>query len=291
MNGGRNRGQYEPTTRWGLVVVIAAVVLMIVLLVVLFAALNGGSESDGQDRQSAADAPRVGNPAAVSEESTSGETTSQKTTSESPEEQAETGAGDEGESDGEGPDQEEEQQATNQPVSDESGDPDEDQDSGGEGSYGQGAVNERAGFDPLNKNAKPGDLTETDRDRARLTVWKFVSSAYGFSGNDKTAYARGVEQNVVLPDFYESPGGEAIAQRVQNFEEEEVSGAAKLEDFEIESTDPERVVGTASYVTGESFARSGDLRGDKSEYRQRITIVPQGEIYKVSAASEREEMG
>lgn len=290
MNGGSNRGQYEPTTRWGLVVVIAAVVLMIVLLVVLFAALNGGSESDGQDRQSAADAPRVGNPAAVSEESTSEETTSQKTTSESPEEQAETGAGDEGEGDGEGPDQEE-QQATNQPVSDESGDPDEDQDSGGKGSYGQGAVNERAGFDPLNKNAKPGDLTETDRDRARLTVWKFVSSAYGFSGNDKTAYARGVEQNVVLPDFYESPGGEAIAQRVQNFEEEEVPGAAKLEDFEIESTDPERVVGTASYVTGESFARSGDLRGDKSEYRQRITIVPQGEIYKVSAASEREEMG
>lgn len=290
MNGNGNRGQYEPTTRWGPVAVIGAVVLMIVLLVVLFAALSGGSESGGQDRQSAADAPRVSNPAAVSEETTSEETTSEETTSETPEEQGDTSAGDEVEGDGELSASGEES-ATNQPVSEDSGVSEEEQGSEGDRSGQEGAVNEPAGFDPLNKNAEPGDLTETDESRVRLTVSEFVNSAYGFVGDDKTAYARGVEQHVILPDFYDSPAGDAITQRVQNFDAGEVSGAVKLNGFEIETTEPERVAGTATFVTGESYTSNGDVKGAKREYSQRITLVPQGEIYKVSAASEPKESG
>lgn len=284
MNGHSNRGEYEPTTRWGPVAVIAAVVLMMVLSVVLFAALSGGSESSGQDPQSAADAPRVSNPAADGEE-----TTGEETTMAASEEQAETSTSDEGD-DGENS-APEEPQATNQPVSDDGGNPEEDQGSEDGGSGEQGAVNEPAGFDPLNKNAKPGDLTETDEGRVRLTVSKFVNSAYGFSGDDKTAYAREVEQNVILPDFYDSPGGDAITQRVQNFDADEVMGAAKLNDFEIETTEPDRVVGTATFSTGDSYADNGDVEGGKREYRQRITLAPQGAIYKISAASEAREVG
>lgn len=135
------------------------------------------------------------------------------------------------------------------------------------------------------------ELNATQEQRVRGTVSAYIVSAYGYTGSDVTIYARGIEQNVVLPEFYDSAGGEQVKERVQQVREGEVENAAVLERFEIEQRGSEEVVGTAYYAVGDSYDEAGtEVEGGGTSYREQITLVPQDSVYKVRQSSGPEEV-
>lgn len=292
MDGRNTRSEYEPTTRWGPLIIVGAVVLVLVVGIGLLMLIGSGSGEQAQSDQSASQSAPTTNPAVAS-----GETTvalpAEDTEAEEGQASGSPGNGEDGSESG-GSSEGEEASAT--PVSDEQGsDGGEESESGsgaeGGGARPDGAANAPGGFDPLNKNAKPGDLTETDRERVELVVSEFITSAYGYTGDDPTEYVRDVEANVVAPDFYDSPAGVDVTERTQKVNESGVRSSAKLESFEITKTEPERVMGTAYYATGGSYERNGELKGEQTSYSQEIRLVPDGEVYRVRAGSKPEETG
>lgn len=280
------RNAYEPATRWGLLVAIGAVVLVVVIGIAVLMLAGGGSGEQAESNQSASQAPAAPNPAVTPVDETV-ETT--QTTEAAPPAEGEGSASNEDggeQSGGSG----EDTPSTGTPVSgdresaDQQQPPPEAGPGESEGPQSEGAANEPGGFDPLNKNAKPGDLTETDKGRVELAVSKFIISAYGYRGGDPTEYVRGLETNVVVPDFYDSPAGAGVTEQTQKVAEGGVESAATMERFEINKTEPELVEGTAYY-------EAGPVDGSQSNYRQQITLVPDGAVYKVRSASAPQEIG
>lgn len=130
------------------------------------------------------------------------------------------------------------------------------------------------------------ELSATQKQRVEGAVSDYVVSAYGYTGSDPTGYGRAVEQNVVLPDFYNSEGGEHIREQIERLKGSEVRAAAALDRFEIEEAGEQQVVGTAYYSRGESYDESGTgVAGGGERYSERITLVPVQSIYKISEAS------
>jgi len=304
---GGSAGQYDPVRRRGALALIVGAVVAVVVLVALFSLLGGDDESGVAPTVQSTTAS---NPAAGGSETTAvitAESTDQERES-ARAEAAETGSG--GEDSGEGQQDEGDpgQPAQGTPVSesDSGGGPETAPDGDvqppgagspsapGEGSRSEGSEfgsNEPGVFDPAGKDPEPGELTETDRQRVGFTVQKFINAAYGYTGDDVTEYVRGIERNVIFDDFYESPGGGEIKTYVEAVRESGVSAAASLERFEITETNPGDVHGTAYFVVGESYGEQGGVEGETTQFRQRIRLVPEGEVFKVRWISVEEEIG
>lgn len=300
MNDPLRTGGYEPRTRRGLLAVVVSIVVLFAAVIVAVVVFGGGSASE-EEGSAANDLASSGstttsNPAAVSEgEDTTSQADGTETTTK--EEEGSSGAepdgsetsddGSEGESEMESP---EDRAAESRVVSAENddggpGQSSEDGDDSSESSGGRdGGRDEQPGtYDPLGTGAKPEDLTATDRDRARFVVSEFVIAGYGYAGEDATTYGRGIEELVVRPDFYDSPAGKQLSERVESFEEDYVKSAATLDRFKISRTEPGEVIGTAYY-------EAGPVDGSQSRYLQQITLVPDGASYKVLSASTPQEV-
>ena len=93
---------------------------------------------------------------------------------------------------------------------------------------------ESAGFrpDPLGTGASEGDLAPVDEERMRFAAARFVTAAYGYSGDDADAYNQGVGQTVAWPVFYESPGSKEIGRFAEQVDKTGTKSAALLTRFE-----------------------------------------------------------
>lgn len=93
------------------------------------------------------------------------------------------------------------------------------------------------------------DFTEADREQVELTVSEFVSSAYGYSGEDPAAYSQAID-SVVMPDFYSSTGGEWIGRYTEAVGDRGIYSAATLDRLETDGAGSDRVTATAYFQSG-----------------------------------------
>jgi hypothetical protein len=150
---------------------------------------------------------------------------------------------------------------------------------------------ESAGFrpDPLGTGATGGDLAPVDEERVRFAAARFITAAYGYSGDDADAYNQGVGETVAWPVFYESPGSKEIARFAEQVEKTGTRSAALLTRFERTGGDSAAVTGYAYFETGEGYGRNGGLTGSRISYRQKMTLVRSGGAWIVKATEPVEE--
>lgn len=144
-------------------------------------------------------------------------------------------------------------------------------------------------FDPLGKNPEPGDLTQTDEERAKSTADRFITSAYGYTGNSEKEYTKGVMRSALGMDLYRSPGGKRIKKYAEAAGEDGITSAAVMDSFEITETTPERVMGTAHFRVGREYNQYAELEGDTTPFTQELTLAPVGKSYRVIEASVEKE--
>jgi hypothetical protein len=154
-----------------------------------------------------------------------------------------------------------------------------------------GSGREPAGFrpDPLGTGASDGDLAPVDEERVRFAAARFVTAAYGYSGENADAYNQGVGQTVAWPVFYESPGSKEIGRFAEQVEKTGTRSAALLTRFEKTGGDSAAVTGYAYFETGEGYGRNGGLTGSRISYRQKVTLVRSGGAWIVKATEPVEE--
>jgi hypothetical protein len=302
----------EPRPRWFL---FGAVALVLVAVVVLFLVMRGSSQtaegppagvSTTEDFNPAGQESTTMNEGPMPETTASETTNSQTTESETPKSGSESGSesgsgssaeGDSGDgnrdgsdgsgsSDGSGQSGEDVQRAGPEPGSIPGAT------GGGEGNReteSESAAKEPGVFDPAGKNPEPGDLTDTDKQRVEFAASQFVTAVYGYTGDDAEEYVNEIGRTVVGEEFYKSPGGQKVRDYSEEVDVYGVESAAKVDRFEVKDTEPGKVVGMAHFDTADSYSRYGDLEGDKTRYTQKLTLVAEGEIYKVFSAEIREE--
>lgn len=163
-------------------------------------------------------------------------------------------------------------------------------DGGNSGDAGSGE-GEEYGFDPLGKNPKPGDLTETQSQRVKDTADRFITAAYGYTGNSTEDYEAGIEQAALTHGLYRSPGGERIQEYAKAAGEEGITSAAVMDRFEITSTSTGRVEGVAYFEVGSSYNRYAELTGDTTAFEQKLTLAPMQGSYRVIAAEVEQQQG
>lgn len=134
-------------------------------------------------------------------------------------------------------------------------------------------------------------LNETQQQRVQGAVSGYIVGAYGYTGSDPTGYARRVERNVILPDFYYSEGGQYLKERIGHVKDGKVEGAAVLDRFEIQESGDGEVVGTAYFSQGRSYDESGvAIEGGGTSYRERFTLKPFESVYRIAASSGPQEV-
>jgi len=150
---------------------------------------------------------------------------------------------------------------------------------------------EHAGFrpDPLGTGASGGDLAPVDEERVRFAAARFVTAAYGYSGDDADAYNQGVGETVAWPVFYESPGSKEIGRFAEQVEKTGTKSAALLTRFERTGGDSAAVTGYAYFETGEGYGQNGGLTGSRISYRQKMALVRSGGAWIVKTTEPVEE--
>lgn len=154
----------------------------------------------------------------------------------------------------------------------------------------EGAAGEPGSYDPLGTGTSTGDLAPTDEARVSYAAERFVMASYGYTGSDGAEYLAGVAETSLSPDLSLSEGGPEISRYAEQVGESGTKSAAKLTRFEFEEASPDSVVGRAYFETGEGYNPDGELEGEKIAYRQRMTLSRIGEVWKVRATEEIEEM-
>lgn len=131
-------------------------------------------------------------------------------------------------------------------------------------------------------------LSSRAKDRVSLITSGFVSSAYGYSGDDPDAYLGGVMEVSIANGLLSSPGGERIKRYAAVVRGSGLRSAAELRALDV--TDTDRVAGlrqvdvVAYFLTGERYAADGSVEDPTGSYRQRLLLSPYSDIYKVSYA-------
>jgi hypothetical protein len=143
--------------------------------------------------------------------------------------------------------------------------------------------------DPLGTGTSEGDLAPVDEERVRFAAARFVTAAYGYSGDNTDAYNQGVGRTVAWPVFYESPGSREIERFAAQVEETGTKSAALLTRFELTGGSGSEASGYAYFETGEGYGQSGGLTGPKTSYRQKMTLVRSGGAWIVKATEPVEE--
>lgn len=153
-----------------------------------------------------------------------------------------------------------------------------------------GATHEPGGYDPLGFAGESGGLTETDKGRVRLAAARFIAAAYGYSGERGTQrkYLSAVNDSVLSPEFYGSPGGDQVRRYAEGVAASGTESAAKLTGFEVRGVTDGVVEGRAHFETGDAYDDHGDLEGERRAYRQELTLERRGAVFRVKAAGEVE---
>ena len=155
--------------------------------------------------------------------------------------------------------------------------------------HAEGAANEPGSYDPLGTGASAGDLAPVDEERLRYAASSFISTAYGYSGNDVDEYNQNVAQTVVWPQFYQSQGSSEVERYATQVGEGGTKSAALMGEFETLETDPDRITGYAYFETGSGYSEDGTLEGEIQAYRQEMTLVRSGATWKVRSVEKIEE--
>lgn len=138
-------------------------------------------------------------------------------------------------------------------------------------------------------DTEPGGPDPTDEDRARSAADRYITSAYGYSGDSGEDYRRGISRTADTPGFYRSPGGEQVRDYAKAAGKDGISAAAVMESFEITSTEGSTVEGTAYFRAGTEYDRYGELDGEGEPFAIDLTLTPVNSAYEVSrAGAERE---
>lgn len=130
----------------------------------------------------------------------------------------------------------------------------------------------------------------TDEQQVRSAAGRFISAAYGYSGNSTQEYRAGVEKTAIIDELLDSPGGERIEGYSETAGEEGIVAAAKLQRFEITSRSDQAVEGVAYFDVGRSYDRYGNLEGQTTPYKQELTLKLYEGSYRVSAASPEQQV-
>lgn len=153
----------------------------------------------------------------------------------------------------------------------------------------EGAADAGSTYDPLGTGAGEGDLAPTDEKRLSFAAVRYVTAAYGYSGNDREAYNQGVQYTVVLPGFFDSEGSSEIKRYGTQVAERGTKSAAVLTRFEPLEVSAERAVGDAYFKTGDAYAADGGLVGKQRAYRQKMILTRNGVVWKVTAVNNVED--
>ena len=120
-------------------------------------------------------------------------------------------------------------------------------------SGGQDTVREPA-RNPLGTGAAPGQLSPTERLRARGAGERFLKVAYGAWGggsDQREYYERAVTQVVSDPErFYDSPAGEDTREMARAIEKPGVYASVDVKDFEALTESPEMVRCRVRFAVG-----------------------------------------
>jgi len=144
----------------------------------------------------------------------------------------------------------------------------------------EGVGTEPGGHDPLGVGAGPGELSPTERGRAKMAAFHFVRHAYDRPGNDHDEYLSGVTQAVVSPEFFGSPGGKVVGTIADRVAVGGVDSPAAFEGFEARRESLDGAEGMATFRLG----------GDRL-YEQELELVRWGATWRVISAGEIREAG
>lgn len=160
----------------------------------------------------------------------------------------------------------------------------------------EGGVSQEPGsYDPLGVEPKPGQLSQRDAERAELAASKFVTAAYGYTGEDKNKYNQGVGATIIWPGFYDSPAAARITDYASEVEDSGTKSAAKVTEFEKKSVSgkfgKEKIKAVITFSTADTYNRYGEIEGTKKSYRQEMALKRDGAVFKVAGAEKIEEVG
>lgn len=152
-----------------------------------------------------------------------------------------------------------------------------------------GASNEPGNYNPLGRDLSEGDLAPIDEKRLRFAAGRYISAAYGYSGDDKDAYNQGVGATVVWPDFFDSEGSSETERFAKQVEKSGTKSGAVLTEFEPVEVSADRATAYAYFETGSGYTSGGGLSGEKQAYRQKMILARTGATWKVWAVEKIEE--
>ena len=139
---------------------------------------------------------------------------------------------------------------------------------------------------------KPSDTSVADEDRAKAAADRYITSAYGYSGDSAREYRDGISRTADTQALYQSPGGERIQEYARAAEQGGITAAAVMDSFEITSTNGGAVKGTAYFQVAREYDRYGELGGEATPFEVDLTLSPVRSTYEVSSSSlEREISG
>ncbi|WP_047865427.1 hypothetical protein [Rubrobacter aplysinae] len=132
------------------------------------------------------------------------------------------------------------------------------------------------------------ELDAGQKEQVRSAADRFITAAYGYTGDSENEYREAIERTTVSDRFFESPGGDRIDGYAKRVGEEGMEAAAKMERFELTGTSGEDIEGVAYFEVGSSYDRYANIEGEPIAYRQPLTLSPYEGSYRVSAAAAEE---
>ena len=152
-----------------------------------------------------------------------------------------------------------------------------------------GAKPKESGSGNPEAEVKPDETGVADEDRAKAAADRYITSAYGYTGNSASEYREGIARTADTQSLYRSPGGKQIRDYERAAEKDGITAAAVMERVEITATEGSTIEGTAYFRVGKEYDRYGELKGESTPFKVDLTLSPVRSTYEVSSSSvERE---
>lgn len=155
--------------------------------------------------------------------------------------------------------------------------------------FGGDAAGDKAASDPADEQATPpSETTDSGAQQAREQEAKdvageFVEAVYGYSGDSEEEYRQGVMEHSQSYDLLSSPGAEEIRNYAEHAGEAGLSRAAWLTGFEVRRASDEQITASVEFAAGEGAGAR--ITGERTTYRQQLSLRPHKDTYKVNYAT------
>lgn len=137
---------------------------------------------------------------------------------------------------------------------------------------------------------KPDSTGVADEDRAKAAADRYITAAYGYTGDSGKEYREHISRAADKETLYRSPGGERVQGYARSAEKDGITAAAVMESFEIDSTEGQKVEGTAYFRVGREYDRYAEIKGESTPFAVDLTLTPVRSTYEVSSASAEQEV-